>query len=155
MKDTVIVAGDMRDFPLTEQWGWDYRRRANLGWLTDVLWWALRKLGAIHPHMGVVHQWRFQGKVKDPDVLKAIYEAVDIEMVHRRPGEYAVVMGIEDYTSLMHQSRDNMPPQGFAFTAGPFGYRGETFGIPVHVVNTMQGIAAIPRVIIEQQRNPA
>jgi hypothetical protein len=72
-------------------------------------------------------------------------------MVYRRPGEYAIVMGMDDYMGLMSLSRDSMPMVDFQFTAGPFGYRGETFGLPVHVVGTLSGIAAIPRVVIEQR----
>ncbi len=136
---------------MTEQWGWDYRPHKRLGWFTGALWWALGKLGGIGPHMGTVHQWRFQGHVKNPDVLQAIYKAIDIEPIYRRPNDYAVVMGIEDYMTMMGQRRDTMPTSGFQFTAGPFGYRGETFGIPIHVVNTLQGIACIPKVVIEQR----
>jgi hypothetical protein len=150
-RDQIIIAGDMIDHPVYEQWGSEYHRHKRLGWVSDALWWALGKLGCLRPHMGTVHQWRFAGKVKNPDLLEAIHEAIDIEMVYRHPDDYAVVMGIEDYMTLMNQSRDNMPFVGFQFLAAPFGYRGEIFGIRVHVVNTLSGIAAIPKVVIEKQ----
>lgn len=153
MRDTVIVAGSMEDYPLHEQWGYEYKRHDKLGWVTDALWWALGKLGSLRAHMGTVHQWRFKGRARDPDLLKALYEAIDIEEIYHRPNDYAIVMGIEDYMRLMQLGRDSMPNAGFQFTAGPFGYRGEQFGLPVHVVTTLSGIAAVPKVIIETSRS--
>lgn len=94
-------------------------------------------------------------RLRNENVLEAIHKAVDIEAVWRRPKEYAIVMGVDDYMTMMSQDRNNMPPVGFSFTAGPFGYRDSRFGLPVHVVTSLSGIAAIPRVIIEREQTRA
>ncbi len=150
-----ILAGSMvRHFRKEEQ-GIEYKPHKHK-WFTDLLWKLMNKMRVFRPYMENVPYYKFEVQESNPNILKFIFENIQVQDVYNRPKDYAVVMGIDDYMRLKQQTEDNnpygMPNNGFEFSAGPFGYRDKVFNIPVHVVTTMSGIALIPKVIIEVEQ---
>lgn len=138
-----------------EEQGYEYKPK-KWQWLTDILWKILNKLGAIRQHLGSVPYYEFRKHEDNPDFLEYIHKAIRVEEYYHRRGEYAVVMGIENYMLLKRQMNQSSPwgypPTDFQITAGPFGYRDKIFNIPIHVVTSLSGIAMIPKVIIEVEQ---
>lgn len=132
--------------------GWDYKP-VRWAWLAASAWWLLRKLGAVKTRMTTVKAYRFRAPEASKSINDAVFRAIKERVRHGGlANEYAVVMGHETFRDLMRDSQDLRPmgSQVFQFRAGPFGYRGEMFSVPVHVVETVKGVALIPRVIIEK-----
>lgn len=121
-------------------------------WLANIFWKALTRLGALKQRYGTEKTY----KLRDPKNAQSVVDAVanalrNAERFFHRPGEYAVVMGHETYRDLMREQSPLMPMGGrsFEFVAG-VGYNGRIFNVPVHVVETVKGVAVIPKIVIEK-----
>ena len=133
--------------------GWDYEP-VKLAILARAAWWLLTKLGAIKKRFGTTRIYKFREPKASDSINEAVFRAIKDRIRHDGlPEDYAVVMGHETFREMMRVTQDLMPmgSQVFQFRAGPFGYRGEMFNVPVHVIETVKGVALVPRVVIERK----
>jgi hypothetical protein len=114
-------------------------------------WWLLEKMDALEPYFEKVSKWTFVPH-EQRDLIKAMQKAVDYDMRYIRDGKAVFIIGGKTFSELTGSPafRDQM-----RFVAGNFTtedpYRGrQIFGVPVHVVPNMVGMAVVPRAIIER-----
>jgi hypothetical protein len=153
MTDMVLLEPLEMDFTKSRYAdGWDYEP-AKFKPIARLAWWFLEKTGAVKRRFATSKVYRFREPKASKDINEAVFLAIKDRIRHGGlADDYAVIMGHETFRDLM-QVRDGLLPMGsqsFRFSAGPFSYRGEMFNVPVHVVETVKGVALIPRVIIEK-----
>lgn len=153
MTDMMLLEPLEIDVTKSKAWdGWDYEP-VRWGWLAASAWWVLTKIGAVKKRLTTVKTYRFRAPKASESINEAVFQAIKGRIRHGGlPDDYAVIMGHETFRELMSYSQDLQPmgSQVFQFRAGPFGYRGEMFSVPVHAVETVKGCAIIPRVVIER-----
>lgn len=122
-------------------------------WLTTLMWWTLGKLNALEPFLEKIETWTYTPQKAEP-INKALEGSLTgILRAGRSIDDFAFVMGAKEFQELTACSsfREEM-----TFNTGEFrwndGYRCRRFGVPIHVVPTLSGIAAIPKVVIETKR---
>jgi hypothetical protein len=120
-------------------------------WLANICWKLLHRLGALEMYSETVTTWTYTPEAKKAltDLVWSIRE--ELEMYFEEPERYVVVCGAYDFQEAVHSPtfRDSM-----IFSVGPFGtdrpYR-RMFNIDVHVVPWLQGVAVLPRAVIERE----
>lgn len=119
-------------------------------WFAKLLWKILNKLGAMQPHLGEIATYHFHAFHEKKLADYIIETQQDLHKVCEDPEKYCLIMGRENFCDLMEE---NKPFKQFHLLgdhqAHPIGYNGRYMGLPVHVVNTMEGFAIIPKVIVE------
>lgn len=127
------------------------------GWLSKFLWWCLEKRGNLTSYQETIETWTYNPYSNEAqDFNSLLLEAAEDKMIHRgcRPEDLLFVVGTKDWQEMM-----SSPSFGdrVKFTTGPYGivseYYGRTgpFGIDVHVLPDISGIACIERVLIERE----
>lgn len=121
-------------------------------WLIRKMWQWLHNCGALRPYEHTIDTYEF-GEPEAETIWRAVQEQM-LELLDagEEPSDYALVCGAATFRELTDAVADslrtfNMPP----FRYGLRGYRGEVRGVPLHVVPRMEGIALIPRVVIEMK----
>jgi len=149
-----MIAMDTRLYLVPEREGWEFEAAGRWAWLSRLCWAALRKLNAVKPHWGKRAVYKFQ-PIEHKKIADRILTAIDGRIRnHEDLNAYAIVMGQKDYHEFMYDEKRMVPlgSQTFTFNAGRFGYRDKIFDVPVHVVETISGVALIPKVAIENRR---
>lgn len=131
--------------------GWDYDPK-NHKWLADVLWWALGKIGALKARHSTHKAYRLRPPRNTQTVIEAVSRAIkNADRFYHERGSYALIMGHETYRELMREQAPLMPMGGRSFEfVAEIGYNGRIMGVPVHVVETVKGVAVVPKVVIEK-----
>lgn len=125
------------------------------GWLADVCWRLLHKLNALEMHSEKVTTWSYTEA--DQKKLTAMIMTMRDEL-HRffeDPDEWVVVVGAHDFQETM---RSPTILDHVVFSAGPIHSDNpylRFMGIDVHVVPWLQGMAVLPRVVIEARKGGA
>lgn len=136
--------------------GWDYEPVRH-AWMAKALWWGLNKLGAVKVRMSTAKTYKLRDPRNAQSVVEAVANAIkNADRFFYKRDSYAVIMGHETYRTLMKEQSPLMPMGGraFEFTA-ELGYNGRIFNVPVHVVETVKGVAVVPRVVIEASPSKA
>ena len=125
------------------------------GWICRAAWWGLHRLGALERRE--VWEERF---VYDPEANPKVGEALQnialqIVKMNRDPADYAVIIGLPQWRELVGQdSVFDYAPDAITVEHGPFrfrtGYQRRRFNLLVHVCPTVDGLAAVPRVVLER-----
>lgn len=132
--------------------GWDYEPQKH-EWLAKALWWGLKKIGAVKVRMSTSKVYKLRDPKNAQSVVEAVANAIkNADQFFYKRHSYAVIMGYETYRNLMGEQSSLMPMGGRAFEfTTQIGYNGQMFGVPVHVVETVKGVAVVPKVVIEKQ----
>lgn len=117
------------------------------------MWRWLHNCGALTPYMATEETYEF-GRNEEKEIFCRIEHQI-FEMIHanQSPENYAIICGAETFHEITravvdhHRSFDLSP-----FQFGHNRYRGEVRGLKLHVVPRMEGIAMVPKVVIEQPR---
>jgi hypothetical protein len=136
--------------------GWDYEPVRH-EWLANALWWGLQKIGAVRVRMSTSKAYKLRDPKNAQSVVEAVANAIkNADRFFYKRDSYAVIMGYETYRTLMNEQSQLMPMGGRAFEfAAQIGYNGRMFNVPVHVVETVKGVAVVPKVVIEAQPSKA
>lgn len=140
--------------------GYKFFKPKKYAWLARKLWWALEKLHALQPWM---HKFEVAsyGYTEQEKVSDAILEQIDyILRDGRKVEDFAIVVGGSTFNELtsmkmfqslavplsMMQYNERRPEN-----KGLYEYRYTYRGLFVHVNPYMEGIAVIPRIILEEK----
>ena len=148
-----VFANGIARQSLHRQEGWELKKTAAP--ISRFLWWCLERLGAITPCLQTYYAYTFRPPAKSDTILGAVNNALrDRVRSYGDTKKYAVLMGYEDYLTYINETRDLMPigDQTLRFNVGPFSYRGAVFNMPVHVVESIKGVALVPKVAVEEKR---
>ena len=133
--------------------GYKLLKPKRLHWLARVLWWGLHKINALEPYLETVEIHTY-GEPKQSKLDHAILAHLDHIMCRGHdPKDYAIIIGAEQFaelTGILFRENHTVPSGRFCFQC-PDGYRAEFVGLPVHVVPYMDGIALVPKVLIEKE----
>lgn len=127
-------------------------------WLARALWWGLKKLKALQPYMTEVIIYEY-GPVEREKVSQALlaqmdYMAHSIMNYRNLESDFCIIMGGETFfelTEIMMLENITLPLNHF-YHQDERGYRAEFKGMKVHVVPHVQGMAIIPKVLVERYK---
>lgn len=123
------------------------------GWLSRTAWSILVRYGTIEPYMHKHTSWTYT-KRTEADLLTAIIEHAN-HMGYRAEDlrRYTIVIGAYTFQHILRQPamRDTL---GLSVSLNHYhnGYH-TVIGLPVYVVPYMEGMAFIPKNIIEERRS--
>lgn len=128
-----------------------YKMPKRWGAIAKLLWRVLHKLNALEPFSEKVTKWTYEPAQQDElheIMLKAINEQP--ELAYNKKGVF--IIGEKTFQELVDAPifRETM-----VFHTGPFGrhdpYMGrQMYNVPIHIVPYMEGVALVPKVVIEQ-----
>lgn len=159
---TLALAVKARETLFTETGYMLYAKPRNIGklkgWLADKLWALLGRMGCQMPHMVSYDRFTYTRKVC-ADVTEVVYRIMDDE-VFRRPEDYVLLMGHRQWQDI---ASDKRLFSEFGLKLDPYSYTdSRTYldhpitthysGMVVHVVDHVDGIVAVPKLIIMERR---
>lgn len=128
------------------------------GWLAKQLWKVLMKLGALEQYWTFTETYSYTHKHQEV-VTKAILKHIDYLLDGgEKIEDYSIIIGgstFYELTDLMIRNGLMSFPLGavrFGNDDGESRYMYEFRGIPIHVVPHMEGIAIVPKVLIEKDK---
>jgi len=123
-------------------------------WLARLAWWVLKKLRALEPWCETVTTYTYQRQNHD-DINQALRELrQDITRAAARSEDFAVIVGEHTFNSIVHRNKASL--RHFVLQGGALhypttgGYRGSVLGFPIHIVPYVEGMAVVPKVVIEK-----
>jgi hypothetical protein len=120
-------------------------------WFSRLLWRLLNKINAVEPHYGEIATFHFTKFHEDKlanYIIQATQENPDL---YERPKDYCLIMGRKDFSELIDKEQEMARFSDLGtHRAYPIGYSGSYMSLPIHVVNTMEGFAVVPKMIIER-----
>ena len=122
------------------------------GWLARMCWNVLHKIGALEVYEERIETYTFDSCIQERITDQVFFAAKAIMERGGRPEDYAVVMGEHELRSIwseveMNRSFITMRTLDYRYS----GYRGNSvMGLDVHAVAGLEGVAMIPKVLIEK-----
>jgi len=133
--------------------GYEFKPKS-WGWFSKFLWRLLNKLNAVEPYyseFATFHFTKFHEEKLANYIIQATHEAHDL---YEHPKNYCLIMGRKDFSKLIDSEQEMLPYCDLGTCrAYPIGYRGSYMGLPIHVVNTMEGFAVVPKLFVEKRRS--
>lgn len=129
------------------------------GWLAKQLWKVLMKLGALEQYWTFTETYSYTHKHQEK-VTKAILKHIDYLLYEGEKIEnYSIIVGgatFYELTDLMVRSGVHTFPLGnfrHSKDDGYARYTSEFRNVPIHVVAHLEGIAIVPKVLVEKKNN--
>lgn len=95
-----------------------------------------------------VYTW---GKDQEEQIFPKVQNGIErIVCRDEDPDNYALVCGAKTFSDLTEAPLINYHAAIFNGPKVTYGYKGMVYGLPVHVVPELEGVALIPKVVIER-----
>jgi len=124
-------------------------------WAANTLWSLLHRLNAVEQYQFTETFYSFSKPAQDSIFSMVSDQMLQVVAYGEDLNNYALVVGAETFEELtqatMHRHAAVKLEGPYPFGL-PGGYRGAFRNVPVHVVPLMEGVALIPKVVIECEK---
>lgn len=130
---------------LTQGTGVTYNRSKG-NFITNFAWWILNKFSVLDWVMDEQESWKYT--IIDRNKLsEEIFKTVkDLRYFAESPDKYALVIGGRTFQEIVGSPDFH---HYFSLPLNSLAYSGQLFNIDAHVVPHLEGMALIPKVVIE------
>lgn len=123
-------------------------------WICRVLWWCLRKLNALSPRKIEYRTYEFTEQ-HERDIFDAVYMMIDdaIDQAQCRE-DLCIIMGRSAFQSLRRNDDLNSVLKVPKLRVRDPRFKGEVFGFPVFVENSMTGMMVMSKLDLKREVSP-